>query len=97
MKECTLALMYLVKWAELGCTIAWVVYTFINGLAFVSKAQWAAENGSTNSTTTTVAVYMTYVALVLCCIHLFYMNLLINARFFLALSCQSCCKPCWTL
>jgi len=34
-----------------------------------------------------VTVYMTYVALVFVILHLFYMNLLINARFYLALSC----------
>jgi hypothetical protein len=41
MKECTLGLMYLVKWAEVGCTIAWVAYTFINARAFLDKAAWA--------------------------------------------------------
>lgn len=34
-----------------------------------------------------ITVYMTYVALVFVILHLMYMNLLINARFYLSLSC----------
>lgn len=86
MKECTLALVYLVKWAELGCTLAWVMYTFINGFAYINKAQWAKANDP-GASDQTVTIYMTYVALALAVIHLLYMNLLINARFYLAISC----------
>jgi|TARA_B110000285_G_C14965316_1_gene533783 hypothetical protein len=98
MKECTLALVYLIKWAELGCTIAWIMYTFINGLAFIEKVKWAEINDPSEATADQkITVYLTYVGLAFSIIHLIYMNLLINVRFYMALSCQSCCKPCWTI
>jgi len=84
MKTCTLSLIYLIKWAELGCTLAWVVYTFINGDAFITKATWAMNNDASVSDHK-ITVYLTYVALVFIVVHLIYMNLLINARFFMAL------------
>jgi len=52
------------------------------------------EETASNSVTQ-AAVIMTYFALALAVIHLNYMNLLINARFWLAIKCESVCMPCW--
>jgi glucan phosphoethanolaminetransferase (alkaline phosphatase superfamily) len=87
MKECTLALVYLVKWAELGCTIAWIMYTFINGMAFIKKVKYVQETEGLEGEDHSLSIYLTYVALAFTVIHLIYMNLLINVRFYLAISC----------
>ena len=54
------------------------------------------EETASNSVTQ-AAVIMTYFAMALAVIHLNYMNLLINARFWLAIKCESVCMPCWQI
>jgi hypothetical protein len=86
MKECTLGLLYVCKYGEIVFLFGWTVFSFINGLAFMNKA-----DGDDNLHLR----IMTGIALGLMVIHILYMNMLVNLRFWLRLTCVSLCKPIW--
>jgi hypothetical protein len=87
MKECTLGLLYVCKYGELVFLFGWVIYSIINGIEFMNKA-----DGDENL----YLRIMTGVALGLMVIHIIYMNLILNLHFWLRLTCVSLCKPIYT-
>ena len=88
MKECTLGLLYFCKFGELFFYFMWTWYTWWNGIAFITKAD--PENGDM------YLQYMAGLAIFLITYHFFFMNILINLRFWCRLQCVSLCKKPYT-
>ena len=86
MKECTLGLFYFVKFGELLFTFCWTWYSWWNGIAFIKKAQ--SDLNGNDFHLQIMAVFGIFFITG----HFIYMNLLINIRFWLRLSCVSICK-----
>jgi hypothetical protein len=74
MKDCTLGLLYFCKYGEVVFMFGWTVYSFVNGFAFMHKANKEDEGHLR---------IMAAIGLALITIHLSYMNLLINLRYWM--------------
>jgi hypothetical protein len=85
MKECTLGLLYFCKFGELAFTFCWTWYSWWNGIAFITKADESKLH----------LQIMAGIAIILITYHFFFMNLLINIRFWCRLQCVSLCTCTW--
>ena len=88
-RTCTLGLMYIIKFVELGCLIALTVLIFLSSLGFLEKnaMHFSGQYELEYKEATNILVIIT---MVLVALNLLYNNLLINLRFYVKVKSTTC-------
>ena len=87
MKECTLGLIYVCKGLEFLFQVGWCVFTYYEGISFYNSIEKDDE---------AYMKVLIIICIVLATFQVMFHNFVFNFRYWMRLSCESCCKPVYT-